>query len=55
MFFDPVALPALLVYVDHIQTHCLLRITDHIPNWNNSNRYELQRAFEKYLEDEQVF
>ena len=55
MFFDPVALPALLVYVNQNQTHCLLRIKDDISEWTeNARPQELSYAFEKYLEDEGV-
>lgn len=54
MFFDPVALPALLVYVNQVQTHCLLRITDEISEWTENVTRELNYAFEKYLEDEGV-
>ena len=54
MFFDPVALPALLVYVNQVQTHCLLRITDEISEWTENASQELNYAFEKYLEDEGV-
>lgn len=54
MFFDPIALPALLVYVNQVQTHCLLRITDEIAEWTENVNQELNYAFEKYLEDEGV-
>ena len=55
MFFDPVALPALLVYVNQNQTHCLLRIKDDISEWTeNARPQELSYSFEKYLEDEGV-
>ena len=54
MYFDPIALPALLVYVNQVQTHCLLRINDEIEQWREGRSQQLDYALEKYLEDESV-
>ena len=53
MYFDPVALPALLVYRDKSLIKCLLRMVDEMPNWKLQQEYTV-KDLESYLVDQCV-
>ena len=53
MNFDPIALPALLVYRDKDLISTLLRINDDIPEWTRLNNCSTL-AFEQYLYEHEI-